>query len=84
MGEWIILILITMMIYGALMKEEQIMKYITVLDFEAGRVFQYEFLEHWEENEDSENIEWYLSEVKNHNLSNCEWMVHGNNEIITN
>ena len=60
------------------------MKYITVLDFEISRVFQYEFLEHWEENEDSENIEWYLTDVKGHNLSNCEWMSHENNKIITN
>jgi len=60
------------------------MNYITILDFEAGRVFQYEFLEHWEEHEDSENIEWYLSDIKCHNLSNCEWMVHKNPQVITN
>ena len=59
-------------------------KYITVLNFEMGRVFQYEFLEHWEENEDSENIEWYLTDVKGHNLSNCEWMTHENPQVITN
>ena len=60
------------------------MKYITVLDYELGRVFQYEFLEHWEENEDSENIEWYLTTIKGHRLNNCEWMVHDNKEIIIN
>ena len=64
------------------------MKYITVLDFEEGRVFQYENLEHFEDGwngndkDDSENIEWYLREIKGHNLKNCEWMVHNNNEII--
>ena len=46
------------------------MKYITVLDYEVGRVFQYEFLEHWEENEESENIERYLTDIKGHRLSN--------------
>jgi len=60
------------------------MNYITILDFETGRVFQYESLEHWEEHEDSENIEWYLSDIKGHNLSNCEWMVHKNPQVITN
>jgi hypothetical protein len=60
------------------------MKYITVLDFEAGRVFQYEFLEHWEENEDSENIEWYLTDIKGHRLSGIEWMTHENPRLITN
>ena len=66
------------------------MKYITVLDLEIGRVFQYEnlaLLENgWnqEESDDSEIIEWYLTEVKGHNLSNIDWMVHENNKIITN
>jgi hypothetical protein len=54
------------------------MKYITVLDFEIGRVFQYE----WEEHEDTDNIEWYLSDIKGHNLSNCEWMSHDIKEIV--
>jgi len=57
-------------------------KYITVLDFEIGRVFQYEFLEHWEENEDSDNIEWYLTTVKGHRLNNIEWMAHDIKEIV--
>jgi hypothetical protein len=46
------------------------MKYITVLDFEAGRVFQYEVHEE------------YLTD-KGHNLSNCEWMVHLDPQVIT-
>ena len=53
------------------------MKYITVLDFEAGRVFQYEvYLDQNEEHEE------YLTD-KCHNLANCEWMIHSNNQIIT-
>ena len=53
------------------------MNYITVLDFEAGRVFQYEvYLDQIEEHEE------YLSGL-GHNLSNCEWMIHGSPEIIT-
>jgi len=58
------------------------MKYITVLDYEVGRVFQYEFLEHWEENEESENIEWYLTDIKGHRLSNISWMSHAIKEIV--
>ena len=54
------------------------MKYITVLDFEAGRVFQYEANKEWER----ENFEEYLSGL-GHNLQNCEWMVHENCEVIT-
>ena len=51
------------------------MKYITVLDFEVGKVFQYESL--------ICDFEEYLSGL-GHNLGNCEWMVHDSNEIITN
>ena len=56
-------------------------KYITVLDFEIGKVFQYESPEHlynwnWNQKDDNENIEWYLTEVQEHNLKNCEWMIH--------
>ena len=66
------------------------MKYITVLDFEVGRVFQYENLEHFkdgwngDEKLDNENIEWYLTTVEGHNLTNCEWMVHAIAGIINN
>ena len=53
-------------------------KYITVLDFEMGSVFQYEI----SYNEDNlPDMEEYLGN-KGHNLSNCEWMVHDNKEII--
>ena len=58
-----------------------IAKYITVLDFEVGKVFQYEIgKNNW--NPDYESMEEFLSGV-GHNLSNCEWMCHENPEIIT-
>ena len=49
-------------------------KYITVLDFEMERVFQYKLKDKfiWEANGDYEK---YLTN-KGHNLQNCEWMVH--------
>ena len=53
------------------------MKYITVLDFEVGEVFQYEA----PKNGQYEDFEEYLSGL-GHNLSNCEWMVHKNPDII--
>ena len=65
-------------------------KYITVLDFEIGRVFQYENLEHFEDGwngndkDDSDNIEWYLTTVKGHKLSNISWMLHDDKRIISN
>ena len=51
------------------------MKYITVLDFEASRVFQYKIAIL------NTLYEEYLTR-KGHNLSNCEWMVHENPQII--
>ena len=54
-------------------------KYITVLDFEIGRVFQYK-IEEWDI--DNESCEEFLTRV-GHNLSNCEWMVHEEPRIIT-
>ena len=61
-------------------QEEEETKYVTVLDFDNGRVFQYEI---HEEHIDSDDYEHYLSD-KGHNLTNCEWMIHDSNEIITN
>ena len=63
-------------------------RYITVLDYEVGRVFQYENLEYfkdgWNGNdkEDNENIEWYLTRIKRHKLNSINWMVHDNNNIL--
>ena len=54
--------------------------YITVLDFEIGKVFQYKVKDRFIDNGDYEE---YLTN-KGHNLKNCEWMVHDSNEIITN
>ena len=50
------------------------MKYITVLDFETGRVSQYKL----EKALVSFNVcpyEEYITN-KGHRLNNCEWMVH--------
>ena len=52
-------------------------EYVTILDFEEGRVFQYEV--HLQEEELIE-----FMEEKGHNLSNCEWMIHQNPQIIIN
>ena len=57
------------------------MKYITVLDFEVGRVYQYEMIgKGW--NPDSESIEDFISSV-GHRLKDCEWMVHEDGQVIT-
>ena len=55
------------------------MKYITVLDFEVGRVFQYKTMTTLV----CEEYERFITD-KGHKLNNCEWMVHDSNEIITN
>ena len=57
------------------------MKYITVLDFESGRVFQYEVYDVVQVWQDID-YEKYLTE-EGHNLANCEWMIHSDNQIIT-
>jgi len=51
-------------------------KYITVLDFEVGKVFQYRYSL-------GRDFEEYLT-LRGHNLKNCEWMIHDSSEIITN
>ena len=56
------------------------MKYITVLDFETGRVCQYNISKlGW--NPDNESCEDYLTR-KGHRLKDCEWMVHENPQIV--
>ena len=51
-------------------------KYLTVLDFEAGRVFQYNIGKQWNGwDPDYEGCEDFLTN-KGHNLTNCEWMAH--------
>jgi len=55
-------------------------KYITVLDFEVARVFQYKIgKKGW--NPDHESCEVFIIN-KGHRLNNCEWMVHENGDII--
>ena len=60
------------------------MKYITVLNFETGKVYQYK-ISAWgngnDWNPDSESIEEYLTS-KGHNTNNCEWMVHESSKIV--
>ena len=53
-------------------------KYITVLDSEQGKVFQYELVE-WFKN--SEDAEQFLDD-KGHNMTNCQYM-ETTNEVIT-
>ena len=48
-------------------------KYITVLDFEIGEVYQYESA--------MCDFEEFITN-KGHNLNNCQWMIHDNSEII--
>jgi hypothetical protein len=52
------------------------MKYITVLDFEVGRVFQYKVKEL-----DFSDYEQIITD-NGHRLNNCEWMVHEDGDII--
>jgi len=57
--------------------------FITVLDFEVGKVFQYKINSGftyigWDP--DEESCEEFLTHV-GHNLQNCEWMIHDNEEI---
>ena len=57
------------------------MNYATVLDFEAGRVFQYELKELHRNSDGVVDHEEFLTN-KGHNMANCEWMVHENPQII--
>ena len=54
-------------------------RYITVLDFEVSKVFQYEVKERDEFH--AEDYYEIIITQKGHNLSNCEWMVHGPSHI---
>ena len=63
-------------------KEREIAKFITVLDFEVGKVFQYGWPGITDKHQTaSERCEEYLSEV-GHNLNNGQWMVHNGNTMI--
>ena len=56
------------------------MKYVTVVDFEDGKVYQYDI--EVLDKSDEDVYERFLTN-EGHNLSNCEWMIHKNPEIIT-
>jgi len=53
-------------------------KYITVLDSEKSKVFQYELIEWFKNTEDAEQ---FLDD-KGHNMTNCQWM-ETNGKVIT-
>ena len=57
------------------------MTYITILDFESGRVFQYDMKEN--DYAQKKDVEEFLTN-KGHNLFNCDWMQHENPQVITN
>ena len=53
---------------------------LTVLDFEDGRVYQYE-LENASENMQAEDFEKIIIN-QGHNLNDCEWMSHSDGVIF--
>ena len=64
-------------------------KYITVLDFEIGRVFQYnlnkfgdDYIFVDKDTPTNEELEDILIDI-GHNLSNIEWMSHDIAQVIT-
>ena len=59
-------------------------KFVTVLDFEDGRVYQYAIKDILEDHNSIEeyDVELFLVD-KLHNLNKCEYMLHEKPEIIT-
>ncbi len=55
------------------------MKYITVLDFEDGRVYQYD-IETDNEDMQCEDFEKIMCD-QGHNLNECHWMSHADGRI---
>ena len=53
--------------------------YITVLNYEAGEVFQYKIGKDWLP--DNEAFEDFITN-KGHRLKDCEWMAHESDRII--
>ena len=53
-------------------------KYLTILDFEDGKVYQYTLEDgpHWEELYDKLCPYELFMESKGHKAGNCEWMIH--------
>lgn len=60
------------------MEKQKWAKYITVLDFNIGRIFQYK-IKDWDI--DNESCEEFI-DSKGHRLSDCEWMVHEEPRVI--
>ena len=59
----------------------EVMKYVTVLDFETGRVHMYTVDKNdW--NPDEEPLVEFLQHV-GHNLANIEYMVHSDKKVVT-
>ena len=59
----------------------EVMKYVTVLDFETGRVHMYTVDKNdW--NPDVEPLVEFLQHV-GHNLANIEYMVHSDKRVVT-
>ena len=54
---------------------------LTVLDFEDGRVYQYE-LENADENMQAEDFEKIIIN-QGHRLDDCEWMSHSDGKVFT-
>lgn len=54
------------------------MNTLTILDFEDGRVYQYQNLTDYEIN----NVESFMEDY-GHNEKNCEWMTHADPDIKT-
>jgi len=59
------------------------MNYITVLDFEVAKVFQYKLKELYLNEDGVVDHEEFLTN-KGHNMKNCEWMVSDDGKLITN
>ena len=57
------------------------MNYLTILNFEEGKVFQYKISD--KQSRDEEKIEEFATKL-GHNLTNCEWMVHKDSKIYKN
>ena len=56
-------------------------KYITVLDFEVERIFQYKLEEPHRNGDGVIDHEEFLTN-HGHRMNNCEWMVHNDNRVI--
>ena len=54
---------------------------LTVLDFEDGRVYQYE-LENADENMQAKDFEKIIIN-QGHRLDDCEWMSHSDGKVFT-